>query len=281
MSTGRPAALDGSLLARKGDAAPAISNNSPLLEELGEPRSQQSVGTYGTGKQSGTGDGSPSGPLGRGLAWMAQHPIFGVLAFALGIAILFGVTVLALTSGSDEGSAPIMPSPVAATAEPEKIEIPTDGKSMTQPADRKMEAVMKEPDPTPASPELPKVTAPPLPPAAAIAPPKEPAAPKAAAVKPVAKPPVTKAPPPSRAGRYLLQLSAVPTAKSARSELTRLSKRLKGILGNRKIIVVKAVPPGKPPIYRLRASSYETRSSARNACKRIRQRKMACIVVRR
>jgi cell division septation protein DedD len=266
MSTSKPAALDGSLLARKGDASPAISNNSPLLEELGEPRGEQPGGPLGVG-------GSSAGGI-KLLAWLARHPVIGVLGLALGIAILFGVTIVALTPSQETISRPILPQPSVKSIEPEKIEIPTDASAMTEPSKSGVEPVVKE-----AKPELVQPKA-----AAVQTLPKPPVIVKSVVPKPPLKPvskPVVASVPSGQTGRYLLQLSAVPTAKSARSELTRLKKRLGNILGTRKLIVVKAVPRGKPPVYRLRASPYVSRSSARAACNQIRKKKMACIVIRR
>lgn len=290
MSTGKAATLDGSLLARKGDAAPAISNHSPLLEELGEPRSDQPGGPYGTGPTSGGAGGTVPG---RAMAWSARHPIYGVLGFAVGIAILFAVTIIALSPPREAGSPPISPDPKLSVPEPEKLAIPTDAASMAKPAGKPAESDASAAA-TAAKPDLPVAEEPvTLAPVESPAPAQsKPTPPPAPVAKSVPKPPVTAksaapakpaiaAPPPSNTGRYLLQLSAVPTAKAARTELVRLSKRLGGVLGNRKIIVVKAIPRGKPPIYRLRASSYDTRSSARAACRQIRKRKMACIVIRR
>ena len=268
----RPASLDGSLLARKGDAAPAIANDSPLLEELGEPRPNQPDGRLGKKNSVARSRGSVLVLIGHGLAWLAVRPVFGVLALAIGIAILFAVTIAALTPSPDGVSAPAPSEPVASVAEPEKIILPTDGKSMTEPSDPVMEAATKPPEFA--------VVVPPDPPATIVAP--EPPA-KVVAVAPPAKRAVAATPSRRsvRSGRYLLQLSAVPTAKSARTELARLEKRLGRLLGKRKIIIVKAAPPGKPPVYRLRASAYDSRAAARAACDRIRKRKMACIVVRR
>jgi hypothetical protein len=265
VSTTRPASLEGSLLARKGDAAPAIASDSPLLDELGEPRPNRPGAAPGSGK-SGAAANALLGRFGRGLAWFADHPVYGILGLAIGIAILFAVAIAALAPPPDTVSSPTLPAP-------QEITIPTDGNSMTEPPDTVKEAAAELPkarisETTVAPPELPKkVIAPPEPPARVVP-------------VPVAKP-VIVAKPSGRSGRYVLQLSAVPTAQSARSELARLTKRLGRLLGNRKIIVVKAVPPGKRPIYRLRASAYDTRAAARAACNRIRKRKMACWVVRR
>jgi hypothetical protein len=277
VSTTRPASLDGSLPARKGDAAPAIANDSPLLEELGEPRPAPSGGRLGAKKAFVGAPSALLGLLGNALAWLAGHPVFGVLGLAIGIAILFAVTIAALTPSPDATSSPTQPAPAASDAGPEKIILPTDGKSMAETSDAVMEAATKPSKTTMAPPDPPAAIALPEPPAKIVAP-EPPAA--VVAAKPPAKRAVA-ASPSRRSGRYLLQLSAVADARSARSELVRLEKRLGRLLGKRKIIVVKAVPPGKPPVYRLRASSYNSRAAARAACTQIRKRKMACIVVKR
>ena len=285
MSTSRPATLDGSLLARKGDAAPAISNNSPLLEELGEPRSEQPGGPYGTGPASVGSRGGVAGLFGRGLAWSAQHPIYGVLGFAVGIAILFTVTIIALTPSSEVVSPPVAPEPRMSVSEPETIEKPADAASLAKPADKAGETAVPaaKPEAAPVVMARPKPAAPAASSATASKPPLVKSVPKPPVDSKRAVPtkPAVTAPPSSNSGRYLLQLSAVPSAKAARTELVRLNKRLGGVLGNRKIIVVKAVPRGKLPVYRLRASAYDTRSAARAACRQIRKKKMACIVIRR
>ncbi len=262
MNTSKPASLDGSLLARKGDAAPAIPNDSPLLEELGEPRSYRPGGPSGTEHPVAGAPSAVRGPIGHGLAWLVGHRVYGVFGLAIGIAILFAMTIAALTPSLVVVSAPappIPPAPAASVVAPVKIIIPADGKSMTKPSDAVVEAAVKEPE-------------------TAVVP-REPPPTVAAAVPAVA--PVVAANPSGRSGRYLLQLSAVPTARSARRELVRLEKRLGGLLGKRKIIIVKAAPRGKPPVYRLRASAYDSRAAARAACNQIRKKKMACWVVRR
>ncbi len=266
MSTSKPASLDGSLLARKGDAAPAIPSDSPLLEELGEPRPNRPGGPSGTGNPVAGAPSAVLGLIGHGLAWLAGHRVYGVLGLAIGMAILFAVTIAALTPSPDAVLAPAPPAPAASTVAPEKIIIPTDGESMTKPSDVVVEAAIEPSETAVAPPE----------PTARVTLPEPPATVAEPAIKPV-----VVAKPSSRSGRYLLQLSAVPTAKSARRELARLEKKLGGLLGKRKIVVVKAVPPGKPPVYRLRASAYKSRAAARAACNRIRKKKMACWVVRR
>ena len=104
----------------------------------------------------------------------------------------------------------------------------------------------------------------------AVVPPESPAAvvaakPRVVAAKPLVTAAIAKKP--SRpSGRYLLQLSAVPSARSARREVARLEKLLARLLGKRRIVIVKAARPGKPPVYRLRASAYDSRAAARTAC---------------
>jgi hypothetical protein len=282
--------LDGSLLARKGDASPAISSNSPLLDELGEPRSETAVGTYGTGKPPEAGSAATPGLIGQLLAWFARHPIFGVIWLAIGIAILFGVTIAALTPWPH--AAP--PTPAASVAVPEKIMLPTDSDSIAGVSDREMEAADRASETLPAQstqpekmdrPDLSAATFPPEPPAPDVRPgPPAPPPAEVAATRPVPRPvpkPAAPAKPSVRSGPYLLQLSAVPNARGARRELARLEKRLGNVLGDRDIIIVKAVPPGKLPVYRLRVRAYESRSAARAACNRIRKLKLDCLAVKR
>ena len=223
MSGAKPASLDGSLLARKGDAAPAISNNSPLLEELGEPRSSQPGGPYGTGKPLAAGANGALGLIGQGLTWLAGHPVFGVLGLAIGIAILFGVTIVALTSSSDTVPPQEPAAPAASVVAPEKIMVPPDAKSMNEPPEKDAAAAITEPE---------TLVTLPAPTETAVMPPEPPVkAARAPAVKPRARPVRT-----GNSGRYLLQLSAVPSARSARLERARLNKQLGGILGKRKLI---------------------------------------------
>jgi hypothetical protein len=277
VSTTRPASLDGSLLARKGDATPAIANDSPLLEELGEPRPDQIVDPSGTTRPVEDSSGGVLGLIGHGLSMLARHPVYGVLSLAIGIAILFAVTIVALTPSPDLVSAPAVPTPAASADSPDETKIPTDAKSMTEPPEEVGESATILPETVTSPPDSPVQVTPAEPPARMS--PPEPPAPRVVA-KPPARPAVA-ASPSARSGGYLLQLSAVPTAKAARRELLRLQNRLGRLLGDRKIVVVKAVPPGKPPVYRLRASAYDTHAAARAACKQIQRRKIACWVVPR
>jgi hypothetical protein len=278
--------LDGSLLARKGDASPAIPSNSPLLDELGEPRSGQPGGPSGIGKPVEAGSDAAPGLIGQLLAWVARHPIFGVIWLAIGIAILFGVTIAALTPWPD--AAP--PTPAASISVPEEITLPTDNDAMADVPVTETEAVdnapetISSPSGPPAALERPDLSAvtrssEPLAPAVRPEPPAPPPA-KVAAPRPAPKP-AAPAKPSVRSGPYLVQLSAVPNARGARRELARLEKRLGNILGDRDIIIVKAVPPGKLPVYRLRVRAYESRAAARAACNRIRKLKLDCLAVRR
>ena len=218
--------------------------------------------------------------IGRGLTWAGRR-VYGLLGFAIGLAILFAVTFAALNPPADKSSEPAgdlgesqpvetknaavastPAEPVVPVPVPQTTIIPDVEKSLAKSPDVILEKAIEASQTAvlPAEPPEPPVTQ---------------SAPKQAAPAVVAK---TSS---IRSGRYLLQLSAVPTARSARREIVRLEKRLGRLLGDRKIIVVKAAPPGKPAVYRLRASSYESRAAARNACKQIRKKKLGCLVVRR
>lgn len=304
----RPASLDGSLLARKGDAAPAIPNDSPLLEELGEPRPELSADRPDQDRSGGDVADARPGRFKRVLRWLAGHPVFGVLGLSLGVTILFVITIMALRPSSDGMGEQAMSEPEPTPAASDRIEIPIDARSMTTPsgdraapasgtteatppaADLPYAVIPPEPAPViePPPPPAPPVEAAPPAPPASTAPPEPPAkastAPKAPPKKVAAKPPAprpAKQAPALQPGRYLVQLSAVSSAGAARREIVRLERRLGRSLGDRKIVVIRAVLPGKPPVYRLRAGGYRTRAAANATCSRIRKRNLACIVVDR
>lgn len=293
MSTDRPASLDGSLLARKGDAAPAIGGDSPLLEELGEPRPDQR-GSRSRRKKSATGqDAAALGFVGKSLDWLAKNPVYGILALAIAVAILFTLTITVFKPAPDtttpDGAVSRMPVPEPSAAAPEateKLVPPTDANSLSgaseETGDAAGEAITRPADSTTEASPPPALTVPSAPPVPGTLAPvtsrKPPA--ESPAVAPRTKRPVVAAPP-VRSGRYLLQLAAVPTARAARQELARLERRLGSTLGKRKIRVVKAVPPGKPAVYRLRAGSYLSRKAASAACRQVRKKNLACWVVER
>ena len=249
MNDGRPASLDGSLLARKGDATPAIAHNSPLTEELGEPRPdpiQMSFGASHTGSvPSATEDGS--GARGRTLSVMLLVLVAAAIMYTASQVLPTAATVTSLsqsdakstdeTGGKAEGSLKSDPAPSKArevtekTATPEKPIDATSGPAA--PADTIIAAKN-----APVAVVVPQAT--------------------------VAKLP--KSPPSVRSGRYLLQLASLPSDCEARRELARLQDRLRPVLGKRKIAVVRAVPKGRSPVYSLRASAYRTQKLARTAC---------------
>lgn len=283
MSTRKPASLDGSLLARKGDAAPAISIDSPLLEELGEPRPDPTrrkpadTAVDASRPPAGGQDDSAAGGL-------SSRPSFRIISVVVGLAVLFIVAFLALKQPPEEnlvpGHGPKQSKPVgavsSATATPASSQPSASetGLSGLTAGDSQKAAITK-----------PKMAKADTVSAAVASEPRAPVAPPAAteknstAVAAVPRPAMAK--PVFRPGRYMLQLAAVSNERSARRELARLERRLGGLLGQRKLIVVKAVPRGKPPVFRLRASSYETRADAREACKLIQKKKIGCLVIRR
>ena len=283
MSTRKPASLDGSLLARKGDAAPAISNDSPLLEELGEPRPDPAQDqTVGTAEAL-----SPATEKGRGEAaegGLSSRRSFGVIALVVGMVILFFVTFLALKQPPEESLMPghgsIQTEPSEAIGSATAAPVVSVSDSSDQPTSRLPDDHSKKQETD--SPKIAEASDGVKAPVAALqAPPSPPVETEEATVAVAAIPRPAMAKPTVRSGRYMLQLAAVPSERSARRELARLEKRLGGLLGGRKLVVVKAVPRGKPPVFRLRASSYETRGEARDACREIKKKKIACLVIRR
>lgn len=271
MSRGRPASLDGSLLARKGDAAPAIPPNSPLTEELGEPRPEPVALSLSSKAAAATPTGWLQGPGAR------ERIVWILLLSFLAAALIFAATRLLPTTAIVVGQTPSGTEFARDESQPQSVamaERPSEGPTIrpvtataaaTPAIEDGASGTSQTKDLPDAAPDRPagEVQVAKNTPLVAIVP--LPAKPKPAV----------------RSGRYLLQLASLPSAGEAKRELNRLQDRLSRVLGERKIAVVRAVPKGKNPVYRLRASAYQTRNSARAACDRIKKLKIGCLVVRR
>lgn len=264
MSAGRPASLDGSLLARKGDATPAIPPNSVLTEELGEPRPEPVPISLGSG-------GSVAAPSGWAGASVSRQKIMSALLLViLAAALLFAALRLLPTTVTVTSTSPAITKLAAEIVENKAGDVTANA---TETPEKLMPNESVSTKPTAEAPSVLVNTG-----TGKIAAKKAPVVvlvPKATRSK------LPKRSPAVRSGRYLLQLASLPSAREARRELTRLHNRLRPVLGKRKIAVIRAVPKGKGPVYRLRASAYRTQNSARAACDRIKKLKIACLVVRR
>lgn len=249
---------------------PAIPLNSPLTEELGEPRPEPVALSLG-------GAAETTAQSGWWQSEEAREKLVNMTLLAImAAAILYVASQLlptAATVAIDPPAGAESMVKAAETAAPNPVQIPAVSNKEQVPDPVKI-AGLTVPQPV-ALKELATssvdISAAKTAPVVAVVP---------SAVKPkpfkAPKPPVSV-----RSGRYLLQLASLPTAQDAKREVSRLQNRLRGVLGKRKIAVVRAVPKGKGPVYRLRASAYQTRNSARSACDRVRKLKVGCLVVRR
>lgn len=292
MSGGRPASLDGSLMARKGAAAPAISDESPLVLHLdGQgpepagpepgPEAKQPHGTAGLAAVAGSG-------LRRILARLAavspRVRLLVIGAAAVGvIAILWpsynpsdSSPVRAdSTSGAREPSAAAVAAPIAVAL---AVSDPSNGgTAATQTLTAGIATAPVSRPVIPAS-VTSGETAPPV---GVVDPtPEIPVkVPKSVSPVPVprAKPDVAALP----AGPYAVQLASIASEKRANKEAFRLQKYLGRILSGREIMVEKAVVKGKGTTYRLRASGYRTYAEARAACSQVVRLKVNCLALRR
>lgn len=316
MSGARPAALGGSLLARKGTAVPAIPDESPLVLHLEEHRpeaeDEQQQATAGFG-------GFVNDRLRQASERIAKisTPVRWVVVVA---AVAASIAAVWLSNSPGEtlpGRADRTPEPAVAVA-PQNQGLQLNLTSVPEPAPRQVDRA-DAPDPPAASVALPasaalavseisrdekpaaepdavdgdaapaSVTVIPVNvPSSEIAPPigdvdtaPEIPAPVAKSVSPV---PVPKEKPELAAvpvGRYAVQLASITIEKRANEEAFRLQKYLGHLLGGREIKVEKAVVAGKGTTYRLRASGYQTNAEARAACAQVVQLKANCLAIRR
>jgi cell division septation protein DedD len=116
-------------------------------------------------------------------------------------------------------------------------------------------------------------------PAAAPPPPVPvPAAAPAVAVAPPA-PPARPAPPPN-SGRIQVQIGALPSEETARTEWDRLARRAPELLGDRRPQVMRFEREGQPTLFRLRTGMFPDAEAAREFCEKLRAKGGNCSVVR-
>jgi cell division septation protein DedD len=309
MSNERPASLDGSLLARKGDAAPAIGADSPMTQHLGEPLPQAPGGAFAADGPAMLSSDDAS-PVRRRMVLL----VGGVLLIVLAAALVAGAMSRSPSPASSGEAAPeTKPAVITAAAAPETLTAPVPAmtaepapSAAAMPMDSATLTLVKAAEEvqaiapaagTPSEPPAPEpkvaalTEAPPPPPAPmamkapeTVAPkstptPPAPAKPEAQSAnsKPMA-PKVTATPVTS--GRYAIQFAAVKDAKRARVAAAQIEKRLASTLGGRKISVVKAALKDKGTVYRLRATGYRSYKDAQAACKQIAAMKITCLAVR-
>jgi hypothetical protein len=242
---GRPATLEGSLLARKGDATPAIPDDSPLTESL-EAATSDIVPLHRVEPSEAEPEQATLAPTAVRTA-RPVSPRRRAAIILVALLVLCLIVVALASGGTRSDSKPVPPPPARETG------------AVTAPA--------------PVAPEM-----------AAVAPPESPAAQAAppAAAAPLKKPlkvtPVLA--PVSPAQRYVLQFASVRGERQAAREAIRLQKRLGPVLDGRKIAVVGSKVSGVRR-YRLRAGSYGSLRAAKTICRRVEIFKVECLPIRR
>ena len=320
MSEGRAASLDGSLLAQKGAAEPAIQDDSLLVLSLDEHR----PGLEGPAVVS---EDNQQNDI-TGLAAVASNRLDGLKARLtpilprvwLLVAGVAAVAVIAILwpAGNTENSSPVVAESTSGavpsvetispslklrlTAAPEVTETkdvsPTPlattvalpalaALAVTEPSKHEVaaaEPAVTETPTEPASGSVVLANAPSsetAPPVAGVNPSPEIPATIPKSVSPVPLPRAKPEVSVAPAGRYAVQLASIASEKRANEEAFRLQKHLAGILSGREIMVEKAVVAGKGTRCRLRASGYRSYAEARAACTRVVQFKVNCLAVRR
>lgn len=321
MSGGNPASLDGSLLARKGAAAPAISDESPLVLQLDEHR-QGSDGPAAEAEDeqqnatAGLVAAASSGLISRITASLASISpsarlmVAGVAAVAV-VAILWpsddsgGTSQVNADRTSSAGPVAEADSPVLKLNLTAAPEAPVNSANSPKPTvtavamPASMANAVTEPSKDIAAAVVPAVTrAPAAPASGSIIPANVPSgetSPSVGGVDPspeipatipksVSPVPIPRAKPElavAPAGRYAVQLASIPAEKKANAEAFRLQKHLGHVLNGRQIRVEKAVIKGKGTMYRLRANGYRSYAEARAACTQVVQLKSNCLAIRR
>lgn len=250
---GTPATLEGSLLARKGAAVPVIPDDSPLLESVERatsdivPLHRVEAPEIETPQAAVIPSDVRTAPL------VSPRRRAAIILVAL---LVFCLIAVALASGGNRSDSERMLPPAAETSmapapEPVLANAP-DTTAVTPPEPRPMDS---EPVAAPAEPVV--------------------AAPRK---KPLTVTPVLATVSPSR--RYVLQFASVRAERRAFQEAVRLQKRLGGILGGRKIVVVGSRVSGVKR-YRLRAGAYGSLRAAKSICRRAAILKVECLPIRR
>ncbi len=255
---------------------PAVALDSPLTEELGEPRPQATVVPFDAASfPSPAPDAAPAPQVSPEPRYNVRL-IAGLVAAAVLALLLF--VLWKVVPASNHTTTENVKQPVVAASAPAAAPAPAAGDAVqaaaaTSGAEKIPIVAPSPPAPVRLIPEAPPEAEAPAPPRAAL--------PKAEAKtvpRPTPKPVAAAASPSSP---YLVQLASVPTAAAARRETARPEKRLDRVLDGSRISTVKAVDGARQTVYRLRVAGYGSLSAAKNACKRIRQQKVDCLVVKR
>ncbi len=80
---------------------------------------------------------------------------------------------------------------------------------------------------------------------------------------------------------YVIQLSALKSVSSARSEAGRLKRSLGGLLKGKRLHVQKAAVRGRGIVYRVHLAGFSNRGGADRLCARIKARSFNCLVRKR
>lgn len=320
MSAGRPASLDGSLLARKGDASPAIPDESPLVLDFEEHRAADGDAAKPTVAPPQLVAGPPANTLTREPPRPFAVPRFmpsfirarwaavGV-ALAVAAAVAAAVALLVILRSPEGGGAGAAgaqtgavddvaradatappqdrraapPEPAGATVSlPVAAGADIDKLVPKQASDPKSGSVAAAGAPTPAAPTVSTpVNVPAEEPARPGDVPSEAPNIPSGLPKTVAPVPVPKEKPALAAGDYGVQLASIPIEARAKQEAFRLQKLLGPVLGEREISVERAVVAGKGTMYRLRANGYASNTEARAACARVAEFNVGCLAFRR
>jgi len=303
---GRPASLDSSLLARKGDATPAIPDDSPLTGSVEEATSDV-VPLH----RVALPDREPAAraEMASSTVLPAQPDSHWRRAAIILVALLIlGLFAVVLADRGNRGEfKPPAPPAQRSEALPQtdmppqprtvtQAEAPAQAGAATQPESAMPPAPAALPPkvaetPAGAAPEpavpAPAVASVPSVPSETAAPPRLPltVAPPAAGEsgeKPKAvTPALAPAAPVSRpVSRYVLQFASVRDERRAFQEAARLQKRIGGSLSGRKIKVVNSEVGGRLR-YRLRVAGYATLREALAACRQVARLKVDCLPIRR
>lgn len=320
MSGGRPASLDGSLLARKGAAAPAIPDESTLVlqfdEHRPEPDEPTAVPEYEPHNEPAGLAAAASNGLSRTrdlaalISPRVRLMLGGVAAVAV-IAILWPSDYSGGTSQVGADSKPSADSVVEANSPSLKLNLTATPEATVKQSDSPNSLATTDAMPAsvalavsrPSNDEVatvePAITKPPAEPARnpilLVNVPSDETAPSVGGVDPspeipatvpksVSPVPIPRAKPEVSAvpaGRYAVQLASIAVEKKANAEAFRLKKRLGQILSGHEISVEKAVIKGKGTMYRLRANGYRSYAEARAACTQVARLKVDCLAIRR
>jgi len=274
---GRPAPLEGSLLARKGDATPVIPDDSPLMESV-EGATSDVVPLH----RVETPEPAPPPVAPPLVETTAVSPHRRAAIILVVLLVLFLVAVALAARGHRNGS---VSGPAAAvTSGPVATSVPADlpAGSAPAPVPKAVSPEPAPPDTAPSEPGPPDTASPEgtvaaVPSDSGTEPvPADPA--PQPAQSPEAATPESAPAPPSKL--YVLQFASVRDEDRAMKEAVRLQKRIGGALGGRKVVVVSTEVRGRKR-YRLRAGSFDSLRVAIAACRNIARLKVDCLPIRR